>query len=107
MKFYPTLTETLAKRFEPGTDDGMSEIRDVSEYGMSSGFSGFIYYHEINEFFNEFESEIEDVMEDLYGDNWLTEMSSQSYDMQDLRCKLVWSVVELWCSRAVDLVEAA
>ena len=107
MKFYPTLNETLAKRFEPGTDDGMGTIHDILEYGMSSGFSGFIYYFEINEFYNEFESEIEDMMEDIYGDNWLTEMTGESYNMQDLRCKLVWSAVELWCHNAVDLVEAA
>jgi len=107
MKFYPTLNETLAKRFEPGTDDGMSEIRDVSMYGMQSGFSGFIYYYEINKFFNEFESEIEDMMEDIYGDKWLSEMTEMTDNLQDLRCKLVWSVVELWCHNAVDLVEAA
>ena len=65
MKFYPTLDETLAKRFEPHTEDGLSEVRDISNHGIDAGFSGFLYYHETTSFFNEFEFEIEERLDDM------------------------------------------
>ena len=107
MKFYPTLDETLSKRFEPGTEDGVAELRDIVNHGMSGGVGGFIYYYEINEFYNEFEREIEDVMFDTYGDTWLSEVVGESENMQALRNTLVWSVVEYWAFSALQLVEEA
>ena len=105
MKFYPTLDETLAKRFEPHTEDGMAEIRDISNHGLNCGFSGFIYNYEINEFFNEFESEIEDRMFNMYGDGWLVDIANRSSNMQDMNNIVVWSVVEMWCHHVVDVID--
>ena len=105
MKFYPTLDETLAKRFQPGTEDGLSEIRDIVNHGIDSGFSDFIYYYELNKFFNEFQSEIEDRMHDVYGDGWLVEIANRSDNMQDMINIVVWSVVEMWCHHVVDVID--
>ena len=107
MKFYPTLDETLSKRFEPGTEDGIAQLRDIVNHGMSGGVGGFIYYYEINEFYNEFENEIEDVMFDMYGDDWLQQIVGESENMQSLRNTLVWAVVEHWAFNAVNLIEEA
>ena len=49
LKFYPTLEETLARRF-----DDIDECRDIMNHGADTGVSGFIYTYEINEFYNEF-----------------------------------------------------
>ena len=105
MKFYPTIDETLAKRFEPGTEDGISEIRDIVNYGIDSGFSDFIYYYELNKFFNEFESEIEDRMYHVYGDGWLVEIANRSDNMQDMINIVVWTVVTMWCQHVVDVID--
>ena len=105
MKFYPTLDETLANRFEPGTDDGVAELRDIVNHGMSGGVSGFIYYHEINEFFNEFETEIEDIMFEIYGDGWLWDQAKETVNMQELRGTIVWAVVENWAFNALDRIQ--
>lgn len=107
MKFYPTLDETLTKRFEPHTEDGLAEIRDVSNHGIEGGFSGFIYHYELNEFFNEFESEIEDRMFDVFGDGWLCDIANRSNNMQHMRDLVVWSVVEMWCHNVVDVMDQA
>ena len=104
MKFYPTLQETLAQRFQPETEDGLSEVRDISNHGIDSGFSGFLYYHEINEFFNEFESEIEDELEDMgFTLSMMCENNPMSF--QELRTKAVWIVVESWCHHVVDTID--
>lgn len=105
MKFYPTLIETLTKRFEPHTEDGLSEIRDISNHGIMGGFNGFIYNYEINEFFNAFESEIEDHLEDL--GYTISELVSDSdyVDFQSMRNKAVWIVVESWCHHVIDCVD--
>ena len=100
MKFYPTLQETLARRF-----DDISECQDIVNHGINSGFNGFIYNYEINEFFNEFESEIEDMIEDCGLS--VSEFASSCDTFQELRIKGVWFVVEEFCHRKVDLIEAA
>ena len=71
MKFYSTLNETLEKRF---TD--MDEVSDVATHGINSGYSGFLYNYEINEFFNEFETEIENYLEDIFGYQFISECFS-------------------------------
>ena len=105
MKFYPTLNETLAKRFEPGTEDGISEIRDIVNHGISGGFGDFIYNYEIEEFFDQFESEIEDRL----GDMGLTPndivSDTNDWTIRDLKVNSVWIVVESWCSHVIDLVD--
>ena len=105
MKFYPTLNETLAKRFEPGTEDGLSEIRDIVNHGIEGGFGGFIYNYELADFFNEFEREIEDSMYDAFGDGWLVDIANRSQNMQDMINIVVWNVVEMWCHHVVDVID--
>tara|TARA_R110002012_G_scaffold10705_1_gene48495 strand:- start:322 stop:639 length:318 start_codon:yes stop_codon:yes gene_type:complete len=102
MKFYPTLQETLARRFED-----MDEVRDVSNHGISGGFNGFIYNYELNEFFNEFESEIEEYMFDMFGDGWLVNIANDSSNIQDMINTVVYIVAESWCHHKVDLIDEA
>ena len=96
MKFYPTLQETLARRFED-----MDEVRDISNHGINCGYSGFLYTYEINAFFDEFESEIEEYMFDMVGDGWLVDIANKSSNMQDMINTVVWIVVESWCHNKV------
>ena len=102
MKFYPTLQETLARRFED-----MDEVRDISNHGINCGYSGFIYYGELNAFFNEFESELEEYMFDMFGDGWLVNIANDSNSMQDMINTVVYIVAESWCHHKVDLIDEA
>ena len=96
MEFYSTLQETLVNRF-----DDPDEIRDISNHGITGGFSGFIYTTEINAFYNEFESEIEDYIVDELG--YTFEMLSEGVtSFQDIRNKCVWIVAESYCHSKVD-----
>ena len=99
MKFYPTLQETLARRF-----DDMDEVRDISNHGINCGYSGFIYTYEINEFYNEFESEIEDYVIDELGYTF-SQLSEGVTSFQDIKNKCVWIVAESFCHHKVDLVD--
>ena len=101
MLFYTErLTAALAERF---TDN--DEIIDVANYGCSGGVSGFIYYHETNEFFDDFEDDIEDVCFDVLGDDYPAQLAKCEDSIQGLKNKMVWFVVETYCSRLVDLME--
>lgn len=101
MLFYTErLTAALADRF---TDP--DEIIDVANYGCSGGVSGFIYYKETNEFFDDFEDDIEDECFDILGDDYLAQLAKCKDSIQGLKNKMVWFVVEAYCSRLVDLME--
>ena len=104
MKFYPTLDETLAKRFEPSTQDGLDEIRDISNHGIDAGFSGFIYYHETIAFFNEFQYEIEERLDDM-GYTMIDLVDDNEVNFTSARNKAVWIVVESWCHHVVDTID--
>ena len=96
MQFYSTLLQTLENRF-----DDMDEVRDISNHGITGGFSGFIYNYEINNFYNVFEREIEDMLIDDLG--YTYEMLSEGItSFQDLRNKCVWIVAESYCHHKVD-----
>ena len=98
MEFKFTLQETLEARF---TD--RDEMADVANYGAMSGFGGFIYTREINEFFNEFENEIENYYYEIFGDQWIKESGAADCDGFDaMRAHLVWGLIELYCSDALD-----
>ena len=97
MDFKYSLNATLEARF-----DDRGEMEDIVNYGASSGFSGFIYTHEINEFFNEFENELENYYYEMFGDNWIAEMSHSITSMDELRVRMVWGYVEMWCSHELD-----
>jgi len=101
MPFYPTLQETLARRF-----DDMDEVRDISTHGIQSGYSGFLYNYELNEFFNEFESEIEDYLIDELGYTF-SQLTEGEDSFQDIRNKCVWIVAEAFCHHKVDLIDEA
>ena len=101
MKFYPTLQETLARRF-----DDMDEVRDISNHGIQGGFNGFLYTYEINEFYNEFESEIEDYVIDELGYTF-SQLTDDCDSFQEIRNRCVWIVAESFCHHKVDLVDEA
>ena len=101
MKFYPTLQETLARRF-----DDMDEVRDISNHGINCGYDGFLYTYEIDAFYNEFEREIEDMLIDELGYTY-EQLASDANSFQDIRNKCVWIVAESFCHHKVDLVEEA
>ena len=89
--------DALAERF-----DDMDEIKDVAEYGMASGVSGFIYSTEIAEFFDKYEDEIETELDTLgftYSDLVDTD---EFWTMQELKEKAVWCIVEMYCHQRVD-----
>lgn len=97
MEFKYNLQETLEARF---TD--RDEMVDISNHGANTGVSGFTYTHEINEFFNEYENEIENYYYEIFGDNFLSEMSNGITSLDELRAKMVWGLVEMWCSAKVE-----
>ena len=103
MKFYPTLEETLANRF--GGEYGDADVIDIVNHGIDSGFGGFIYHFEINEFFNEFESEIEEVIDNC--GLTLTEFLDGCETFQEQRCRAVWFAAEEFCHRKFDLMYEA
>ena len=102
MEFMATLLLTLANRF-----NDPDEIRDVSNHGISGGFSGFLYTYEINAFYNEFEDEIVEYMYDMMGDGWLVEIANKSSNMQDMQNTIVWIVAESYCHQKVDEMDEA
>ena len=102
MDFKSTLEATLNERFEGERD----EMMDITEHGASSGFGGFTYTHEINEFFNEFENEIENYYYEIFGDSWLVDSNAAGCDSMDsMRAHLVWSLIEMWCLGTLDELE--
>ena len=97
MDFKYNLQQTMEARF---TDRG--EMEDITSHGADTGVSGFTYTWEINEFFNEFENEIENYYYEMFGDTWIAEMSHSITSLDELRARLVWGYVEMWCSMALD-----
>ncbi len=97
MEFFSTLLLTLANRF-----DDPDEIRDISNHGISGGFSGFIYSTELAEFFDRFEDEIADELEAL--DVTLSQLveDESRWTFQEIKEKSVWIVVEMYAHRRVD-----
>ena len=100
MDFKYTLQETLLSRF-----DDKDEVQDIVDHGIMSGYHGFIYTHELNEFFHEFEDDIENYFWELFGDNWISEFSHGITSLDELRSKLVWGYVEMWCQDRLEELE--
>jgi hypothetical protein len=104
----PALTTILGEEFD------VDELRDIVEHGMSSGVSGFIYYHETTDKFDEYDDEIQDYLSDWCHDNGMGQASFAYFapdteDITQLKNKLVWSYVELkaheaLCEMNYDLV---
>ena len=100
MEFKYSLIETLEARF-----DDVDEMRDIRSHGIMGGFNGFIYTHEINEFFNEFENEIEDYFWGIYGDDWLETITQNCTSMDEVRANMVWAVAEDYCENKLEDME--
>ena len=52
--------EALDERF-----DTIDELKDIARHGCEGGVSGFIYDHELREFFFTYEDEIESIITSL------------------------------------------
>jgi hypothetical protein len=85
------LHEALTARFTDNT-----EIQDVANHGCAGGVNGFIWNHEVAEFFDQYELEIYDYLNDC-------ELSMKDFvkdscaTITTLKIDMVWCVVELWC----------
>ncbi len=97
MEFFSTLLLTLAARF-----DDPDEIRDISNHGITGGFSGFIYSTELAEFFDRFEDEIADELEEIGVTLSQLVEDETCWTFQEVKEKSVWIVVEMYCHRRVD-----
>ena len=82
----------------------LDELKDIVNYGMSAGVSGFIYTKDCVEWFDDNEDEIEEYLSDWYHDN----MGEDNYigaitsngtfsvgSIQELKQRMVWTYVEL------------
>ena len=96
------LTDALDERF-----DDLDEVKDVANYGCSSGVGGFIYYNETLDFFSKHQEDIEDTLHVLIGDNYIEVLSRHHKDatnvntMSQLINKMVWVIVEDYCQSKV------
>ena len=85
------------------SDYDKDTLSTIATHGCVSGCaSGFIYTHEILEFFNAHQDEIEETLEDCLGENYLFGYFSDAHDITDLQTKLVWCFVELIAQQATD-----
>ena len=80
----------------------IDELKDIVNYGMSGGVSGFIYTKDCVAWFNENEDTIEEYLSDWYFDN-LNERNymaaicndTEPCSIDELKTKMVWMYVEL------------
>ena len=87
---YINMHDALTARF-----DDIDEIRDVANYGCAAGVSGFIYYSETCAFYDEHEQEILEYLLDC--DISIKDVCQDDDNIDMLKNRLVWTVVELWC----------
>ena len=86
-----SLHEALIARFTDAT-----EIQDVANHGCAGGVNGFIWNHEVAEFFDQYELEIYDYLNDC--DLSMKDFVKDSCaTITTLKVDMVWCVVELWC----------
>jgi hypothetical protein len=88
------VTEALNERF-----DNMDELKDIARHGCEGGVSGFIYDHELREFFYTHEDEIEWIMDDnaiKYSD-----LNVSHEHIQDYITKAVWYTVQQYAEQEV------
>ena len=84
----------------------IDQCKDIATHGMAQGVAGFIYNHNLYEWFNDNHEEIEDYLNNWVDDNFLsTEYNSyiqylgkDCSDHLDLKAKAVWMYVECKCS---------
>jgi hypothetical protein len=104
-----TLTQQMFCVF-PNSEDShvatfdVDQLKDIVNYGMSAGVSGFIYTKDNVAWFNENSDEIEEYLSDWYHDN----MGENNYigaiasngtfsvgSIDELKNRMVWTYVEL------------
>ena len=67
---FPSMTSTVTRSYTIlDTEFEVDELKDIVNYGMSSGVSGFIYTRDNVAKFNENDDEIEEYLSDWYFDN--------------------------------------
>jgi hypothetical protein len=86
------LHDTLTARFTDAT-----EISDIANHGIQGGFNGFIWTHEVVDFFDNHEEEIYSYLNDCgFGLHDFTKQNPGS-TISSLKVDMVWAMVELWC----------
>ncbi len=100
MDYYSTLLETLENRFED-----IDEVRDISNHGITGGFSGFIYSTELAEFFDRYEDDIAEHLEDMGITVSDLVEDETCWTFQEMKERSVWIVVESWCHLKADEAE--
>ena len=83
----------------------MDEVRDISNHGISGGFSGFIYSTELAEFYDEHSEDIDDEMNNLELTPNDIVSDVDCWTLQELKEKSVWIAVECYCHSRMDLNE--
>ena len=95
--------ERLFAELEDRFDD-IDEVKDVARYGCSGGVSGFIYTHELREFFFRFEDEIEGIMHEM-GVTYTDLTSDRTQWINDYIQAAVGYAVEHWATDKVYTLE--
>ena len=85
----------------------LDQCRDIATHGMAQGVAGFIYNHNLYEWFNENSDEIEKFLNQLVSDSHTTDeyknyihYLSETQDIDDhlaLKAAAVWFYVESKC----------
>ena len=104
-----TLTNTMFTILDHEFE--LFELRDIVNFGMSAGVSGFIYTLECADKFDEHDDEIQDYLSDWCHDNGVGQSSFAYFapdaeDIAQLKNKLVWAYVELKANDILCEVEA-
>lgn len=98
------------------SENPIALLESICEHGLVSGFTGFIYYDETNEFFDKWEDEIWDHFEATWGlENMLEELArGDKLDARDILSEnryaknyYCWAYVEDRISRLLDMINYA
>ena len=82
--------------------EGLDELRDITNHGLSGGVGGFIYYTELNRFFHEHEAAIEETLQDMGVTLKMLIQNAPNGTFQTIRQNAVWLVVEEYARLRVD-----
>ena len=86
--------EALDERF-----DNMDELKDIARHGCEGGVNGFIYDHELREFFYTHEDEIEFIMD--YNSVTYNDLDVNPKSIQSYITKAVWYIVHKYAESQV------
>ena len=94
------LVSAFLRQLKRGHDDVCAALHDICEHGMNAGWSGFVYYDDIRQFFERHEDAIMQVLYDLcasMGETLMQFTANCSPDVETLdgiRCLWVWTACE-------------